>query len=197
MSFLLTLAHFSLRNVKGMSRISKLCLGAKPQVSWIKTLKLFTISIKMLRDLYSSTSSDASKYRQCPSHGGRTLITVFEVSPGNCTPPHWAEQSLWHTRNCQDFLFLCPQGNAYIFSTERGKQEKEKFIKQPSVPYATPLVFSAQFLLPKLTATLSPRQLYIDAHFASLVFHLYTINVSKNLLLACWLFAASVWKSKL
>lgn len=84
-----------------------------------------------------------------------------------------------------------------IFSTERGKQEKEKFIKQPSVPYATPLVFSAQFLLPKLTATLSPRQLYIDAHFASLVFHLYTINVSKNLLLACWLFAASVWKSKL
>lgn len=46
MSFLLTLAHFSLRNVKGMSRISKLCLGAKPQVSWAKTLKLFTVPIK-------------------------------------------------------------------------------------------------------------------------------------------------------
>lgn len=113
MSFLLTLAHFSLRNVKGMSCISKLCLGAKPQVSWIKTLKLFTISTKMLHDLYSSTSSEASKYRRYPSHGGRTLITVFEVSLGNCAPPHWAEQSLWHTRNCQDFLFLCPQGNAY------------------------------------------------------------------------------------
>lgn len=39
---------------------------------------------------------------------------------------------------------------------ERGKQEKEKFIKEPSVPYGTPIVFSAQFLLPKLTATLSP-----------------------------------------
>lgn len=87
MSFLLTLAHFSLRNVKGMSRISKLCLGAKPQVSRAKTLKLLTVPIKMLRDLYWRASSDVSKYRQYPSHEGRTLIAIFDVFLGNCTPP--------------------------------------------------------------------------------------------------------------
>ena len=155
MSFLLTLAHFSLRNVKGMSRISKLCLGVQPQVSWIKTLKFFIVSIKMLCDLYSNASSDVSKYRRHPSHEGRTLITIFDTFLGNCTPPHWAEQSLWHSRSCQDYS-VSLSSTQHVFSMESGKQEKEKFVKQPSVLYGTPIVFSAQFLLPKLTATLSP-----------------------------------------
>lgn len=92
MSFLLTLAHFLLWNVKGMSRISELCLGAKPQVSWTKTLKISTIPIKILRDLHSGTSSEVYKYIQYPSHEGRTLIAIFDVFLGNCSPPHWAEQ---------------------------------------------------------------------------------------------------------
>lgn len=127
MSFLLTLAHFSLQNVKGMSRISKLCLGAKPQVSWIKTLKFFTIPIKMLRDLYSSASSDVSKYRRYPSHEGRTLITVFDFSLGNCTPPHWAEQSLWHTRSSKTFCFSVLNAMRILYGkrkTGKGKIHK-------------------------------------------------------------------------
>lgn len=153
MSFLLTLAHFSLRNVKGMSRICKLCLGAKPQVSWIKTLKFYSIPVKMLRDFYWSTNSDVSKYTWYPSYEGRTLITTFDIFLGNCTPPHWAEQSLWHTRSCQDFLLLCPQCNAYSL-LEGGRQEREKFVMQPSVLYATSIDFSAQCLILNLTATM-------------------------------------------
>lgn len=139
MSFLLTLAHFLLWNVKGMSRISKLCLGAKPQVSRTKALKIFTIPIKTLRDLHSGTSSDVSKYIQYPSHEGRTLIAIFDVFLGNCTHLHWAEQ-LWHTSGCQAFPYLSSMQR--VFSTERRKQEKEIFVKQSSIPNGTLVVIS-------------------------------------------------------
>lgn len=194
MSFLLTLAHFSLPNVKGMSRICKLCLGAKRQVSWIKTLKFYTIPVKMLRDFYRSTSSDVSKYRWYPSYEGRTLITAFDILLGNCTPPHWSEQSLWHTRSCQDFLLLCPQCNAYSLWKEENKKKKN-FVKQPSVLYATLLDFSALFLILNPTATIFLGN-YILTYILTSQFLTCTQFV-KNQLLAGWPFAASIQKCKL
>lgn len=173
MSFLLTLAHFSLPNVKGMSRICKLCLGAKPQVSWIKTLKFYTIPVKMLRDFYRSTRSDVSKYRWYPSYEGRTLITAFDILLGNCTPPHWSEQSLWHTRSCQDFLLLRPQCNAYSLWKEENKKKKICKAALCSVCYTTWFLSSA-FNTESYCNHISG-QLYINIYIDKSVSHLYTI----------------------
>lgn len=134
MSFPLTLARFSLPNVEGMSRISKLCLGAKPQV-WTKTLQFFTTPVKPLRDWCSGAGSDASKGRRYPSHGGRTFVYLTSFLG---TAPLLAEQStLWHTRSGQDFLFPCPHHNAGYGKRKTGKGK----IHRTPIPCATPIVF--------------------------------------------------------
>lgn len=80
---------------------------------------------------------------------------------------------------------------------EGGKQEREKFVKQPPALYATPIDFSAQFLILNLTASMFPGNYILKYVLTDQFFTCIPQIFVKNLLLASWRFAASIQKSKL